>query len=206
MKNRRLKKGFIYGLYAFAFVTVLGTIYLLEIANPVSLKKTTPVENPVIEEEIPVVKVSNTIIRPYTASNISVAKTFYDYQDTAENQSNSLIYYEGTYLPNSGVDYKSEEIFEVVSILDGIVTNVKEDNLLGKIIEVTHENNLISVYQSLSEVIVAVNDKVLQGQVIGKSGNANIDVNLGNHLHFELIYNGCNVNPESYYDKKVNEL
>lgn len=110
------------------------------------------------------------------------------------------------YLPNSGVDYKSDEVFDVTSILDGTVTKVTEKDLLGKIVEITHKNNLVSVYESLSEVNVSLNDQVTQGQVIGKSGNSNISTDLGNHLHFELIYNGSNVNPENYYDKKISDL
>ena len=81
-----------------------------------------------------------------------------------------------------------------------------DNNLLGKIVEITHEDNLVSVYQSLGEVMVKEGDSVLQGQVIGKSGEANISKDLGNHLHFELIHNGINVNPENYYDKQLNDL
>lgn len=208
MKKRKLKSGVVYGLYAFAFITVLGTIYLLEMATTENKfsDDTTYVEETIIQEDRPVIKVTDSIIRPYTASNVTVARSFYDYQDTADNQANSLIYYEQTYMPNSGVDYKSEEIFDVNAILDGVVTNILEDNLLGNIVEVTYDNNLISVYQSLGEVNVSLNDQVVQGQVIGKSGSSNIDKNLGNHLHFEIIHNGCNVNPETYYDKKINEL
>lgn len=208
MKKRRLKKGIIYGLYAFAFITVLGTIYMLEIASFKANLEDKPiyVDDTIIDDKTPVVNMSSKIARPYTADSINVAKYYYDAKATVDNQINSLIYYEGTYIPNSGVDYKSNEEFDVVSVLDGIVTNIKEDNLLGKIIEITHEGNLISVYQSLSETSVEIDNQVLQGQIIGKSGNSNLDPSLGNHLHFELIHKGCNVDPEKYYDKKVKEL
>ena len=33
MKNRRLKKGVIYALYALSFVTIIGTIYLLDVSS-----------------------------------------------------------------------------------------------------------------------------------------------------------------------------
>ena len=65
---------------------------------------------------------------------------------------------------------------------------------------------MISVYQSLSDVIVKKDDKVIQGQIIAKSGNSNINKDLGNHLHFELYYKGAIVNPEEYFDKSVDEL
>ena len=196
--KRRLKKPVVYALYALSFITIIGTIYMLEmISSPSKLDDdSTYVDDVIIEDEVPVVNTRNIITRPYLVE-VKIARSFYDYQGTEEEQKNSLIYYENTYIPNSGVDYQSDEIFDVVSILD---------NLLGKIIEVTHDNNLISVYQSLSETMVQEGDNVLQGQVIGKSGESNISKDLGNHLHFELIHNSKNVNPETYYDKQLGEL
>ena len=32
--------------------------------------------------------------------------------------------------------------------------------------------------------------QIIQGQIIAKSGTSNINKDLGNHLHFELYYNG----------------
>ena len=78
--------------------------------------------------------------------------------------------------------------------------------MLGTIVTVTHSNNMISIYQSLSEVNVQENQVINQGDVIGKSGVCNIEKDLNNHLHFELILNGKVVNPENYYNKKIKEL
>jgi len=208
MENRRLKKSVIYALFALAFITIIGTVYLLDsMITKERLKDNTEyVDDVILEIEFPVISVSKKIIRPYIASNISIARTFYNYQDNEENQKNSLIYYEGTYIPNSGSDYKSDEIFDIVSIFDGTVTKIKEDNLLGKIVEITHSNNVISIYQSLSEITVKEGDSVTQGTIIGKSGESNISKDLGNHLHFEIIVNGKNINPENCYDKKMDEL
>ena len=58
----------------------------------------------------------------------------------------------------------------------------------------------------MGEVNVSVDDKVMQGMIIGKSGESNVSSDLGNHLHFELYHNGNVVNPEEYYDKLVGEL
>ena len=208
MKKRRLKKSVVYALYALSFVTVLGTVYLLEsISSQSKLQdNSTYVNDVIIEEELPVVNTKNIITRPYLEDEIVIVRHFYDYQGTEDEQKNSLIYYENTYIPNSGIDYQGKEAFDVVSVLDGQVTKVMDNNLLGKIVEITHEDNLVSVYQSLGEVMVKEGDSVLQGQVIGKSGEANISKDLGNHLHFELIHNGINVNPENYYNKQLNDL
>ena len=50
-----------------------------------------------------------------------------------EEQEKSIIYYEDTYMQNSGVDYGTETEFEVISILEGTVINVKEDDLTNHI-------------------------------------------------------------------------
>ena len=78
--------------------------------------------------------------------------------------------------------------------------------MMGTTVQIKHDNNLISVYQSLSNVKVKVDDTVIQGQVIAQSGESNINKDLGNHLHFELYHNGNIVNPEEYYNKSVEEL
>ena len=91
-----------------------------------------------------------------------------------------------------------------MTVLNGTVTKVTEDDLLGKTVEVKHDNDYITVYQSLSEVSVKKGDVVTQGQIIGKSGTNEIDKDLGNHLHFEMYLNGAIVNPADYIDKDIN--
>ena len=79
-----------------------------------------------------------------------------------------------------------EETFEVVAVLNGTVVNVKQDEILGNVVEIKHENNYITTYQSLSEVSVKKDDIITQGQIIGKSGTNKLDKDMGNHLHFEV--------------------
>ena len=84
-----------------------------------------------------------------------------------------------------------------------MVISVENNDILGTTVEIRHNNDLISVYQSLSNVGVKKYDKVIQGQIIAKSGLSNIEKDLGNHLHFELYYKGKIVNPEEYYNKSL---
>ena len=210
MKKYRLKKPAVIGIYALGLVAFLGTMFVVEksfFEQSLEQPDYDYVSQTIFEDDIPVVNTTPTIIRPYTDKNVKIVKDFYDYRADEEKQQNSIIYYESTYLQNSGVSYGGvEEAFDVVAILDGTVTSVKEDNTLGKIVEVRHSNDMVSVYQSLSEVTVKENDEIKQGTIIGKSGSSNISKELNNHLHFELIIKGQIVNPENYYDKKVDEL
>lgn len=210
MTKRKLKRSVVYSMYAVALVGMLGVLYFFERStNPLSLDEAsdiTYVSKTIFDKTLPVVTSDKTIIKPFVASDIKLVKAFYDYQADANAQEKALIFNENTYIQSSGVSYGGKEGFEVVSILDGTVVDVKEDTLLGKVIEISHGNEITTVYQSLANVTVKKDDKVSQGQVIGTSGKSNIDKELGDHLYFELIINGTNVNPENYYDKKVNEL
>ena len=209
MKRRKLKKAVVYSLYALGFVMLLGTLYLIEGMFPSNSFNGVDdgyVNKTIIEEDVPVINTADTIVRPYLVNDVTIVKTYYDYKSEAETQEKSLIYYENTYLQNSGISYGREASFDVVSILDGTVTSIKEDQNLGKIVEVTHSNDIISIYQSLSDVKVKENQEIKQGDIIGTSGTCNIENDLKNHLHFEMIVKGSIVNPENYYDKKISEL
>ena len=210
MLNRKLKKPVVYSMYGCAFLLLFTGVFFIEKAitskNFENADDYNYVSRTVFDDSIPVVSTKDVLIRPYTASNVIVVKDFYDYKADDEMQQKSIIVHDRTYLQNSGVSYGLEESFDVVSILDGTVVKVSQDDLLGNIVEIKHDNDIISTYQSLGEVNVKENDTVSQGQVIGKSGSANISTDLGNHLYFELVVKGSIVNPENYYDKQINEL
>ena len=209
MKNRRLKKSVVYSLYALGFVALFGVLYLIDGLNSTNSFNGTDndyVDKTIFEFDAPVVNTSDTIVKPYVDESVTIIKNYYDYQGDAEKQEKSLIYYENTYLQNSGISYGKNDSFDVVAVLDGTVTSVKEDQSLGKIVEVTHQNDIISVYQSLGSTSVTEGQEIKQGDIIGTSGTCNIESDLNNHLHFELIIKGLVVNPENYYDKKVSEL
>ncbi len=166
----------------------------------------TYVNDYIFDSYYPVVNQEEKFVRPYTSETVSIYKNFYDKDASEEEQQNSIIYHEGIYMQNSGVDYKSEEGFDVVSSVSGTVTNVTEDTLLGKTVEIRNSNEIIIMYQSLGEVLVKKGDNVTQGQVIAKSGTCALNSDVKQGLHFEMYKNGSVINPEKYYDKSVKEL
>ena len=145
------------------------------------------------------------VIKPYTDESVTIGKYFYDYKGTKEQQEKSIIYHENTYLQNSGVDFISQNVFDVVSILPGTVADVSDNESLGKTVQIKHDNGYVSVYQSLSEVSVKKGNSISQGQTIGKSGTNELDKEMGNHLHFELYTNGQVVDPMLYLDKELSK-
>lgn len=209
MKKLKLKRGVLVGIYLIAFgLTGIGAFVIGENmkTNIESNEQIDYVNSSIIEqEEIEVIKEDVKMIKPYTDEKVQILRYFYDYETDNATQEKSILYHENTYIQNSGIDFGNNEVFDVVAVLDGTVIDIKEDELLGKIVEIKHDNNLISSYQSLSEVSVKKNDTVKQGQVIGKSGTNSINQDLGNHLHFELYSDGKLVNPSKYFDQVVTE-
>lgn len=213
MIKRKLKPFVIPSLYALAIVLFVFSIYFFQsTVKDVFFSNDDVneeyVDDDIVEEEqyIPVVNTAKEIIKPFINDKVEIGKSFYDYKAEADSQKNSIVYYENIYMQNSGVDYKLGEVFDVVSVLDGTVVSVEDNDMMGTTVQIKHSNNIISVYQSLSNVKVNVNDTVIQGQVIAQSGESNINKEMGNHLHFELYYNGNIVNPEEYYNKSLEEL
>ena len=213
MYTRRVRKVMIPVIYGGCVLAFIVSMYFAGvIANKYLFSESDDlqyVDGEITEEldrDVPVVSTPSVIVRPYLDNDVKVAKSFYDYKGDSDSQEKSIILFEDTYMQNSGVDYTGEEIFDVISVLDGNVLSVKDDNILGTTVEIRHSNDLISVYQSLSNISVKEGDDVIQGQIIAQSGISNINKDLGNHLHFELYYKGTIVNPEEYYNKDVNEL
>ena len=149
---------------------------------------------------------NNSIVRPYVGENITISKYFYDYDGEEDKQKNSIIFYENTYIQNKGVDYSCDELFDVVSVLDGEVISINDDKIYGKILTIKHSDSLTSVYYNLSNVLVSVGYKVSQGELIASSSLNKIDNNNKYLLHFEVVHNSENIDPESFYTLKVSEL
>ncbi|MBP3800395.1 MAG: M23 family metallopeptidase [Bacilli bacterium] len=211
MKKVKFKGWVLPSLYAFlfvgAFLVTLGVsnLFMEKTEEPeVEQQPENYVTETIVEEQQPVVKQETKILKPFNSDKVEVGKYYYDYKGSEDNQEKSLTYHDNTYMQNSGVDYKADEVFEVVSVLDGTVSDVKKDELLGNCVEIKHNNNYTTVYQSLSEVNVNKGDNVVAGQLIGKSGSNTLDQEEGNHLHFEMYINGQVVNPLDYVDKEIN--
>ena len=204
MKKRLVLKPFVLPvIYSVIIVALIVSVYFTTKPSAITEDNYTYVSGTILDEYVPVISTDTTVLRPYTSENVTIGKNYYDYKGEEEEQKNSIIYHEDTYLQNTGIDYVQSEVFDVISILDGEVIEVEDKELLGKSVTIRHNNEIISVYQSLSQTSVKKGDQVTAGQVIGKSGTCELNKDLGNHLHFELTVNGQLVDPENYLDKKL---
>lgn len=160
-----------------------------------------------IEESVTVnEEINTTIIKPFTDEKVSISKYYYHYKDDNERQTNSLIKYQNIYMPNTGILYSSDEQFNVIAISDGTITSIKEDDILGYIIEIEHQNNLVTIYQSVSNVTLEEGSLVKQGDVIATSGPNNLENEKANCLHFEVYKDGSLLNPESIYNIEIENI
>lgn len=99
------------------------------------------------------------------------------------------------------VDLASEDP-AVFSVYDGEVLSIDNNSLDGTIVTIQHDNGFVSVYSSLDSTLnIHEHDKVVKGQEIGRAANtANFELKTGNHLHFTLLKDGLEVDPNNYLD------
>lgn len=67
----------------------------------------------------------------------------------------------------------------------------------GNVIQIQHENNIVSVYKHCANLLKKVGDKVKTGDAIAIIGNSG-ELSTGPHLHFELWNDGRSINPRDY--------
>ena len=209
-KTLKLKKWVTATIYlslvAIVFLSMLCISKLMDKKYNNSLNLSYVLRN-LIEEDIPVISYDESeIIKPYKIETIEKVIDYYDIEADEESQKKSLILYENTYMPNTGILYKDDEKFDVLATLEGTVTKVGKEELLGNYIEITHSSSLIISYYSIDEINVIEGQIVKQGDIIASSGSNKISSESNNMLLFEVTYNGKSINPENYYQMKIEDL
>ena len=195
----------IYLLVLFAITTIIYFTKKASSTNEIGFDNITYVSNGIFNRSIPIINIPDTLKSPVN-DDIQIVRYFYDSNSDLDRKEKSIIFYEGTYMPNTGIDYSNESNFDVLSIYDGTVIDINDDELLGKTIKIRHNNELISVYQGVDNVEVEKGAIVFTGQKIATSGTSKINNNLGNQLHFEIYKSGININPENVINKKIGDI
>ncbi|RLC52584.1 MAG: hypothetical protein DRI23_02420 [Candidatus Cloacimonadota bacterium] len=92
------------------------------------------------------------------------------------------------------LDFAAEEGTEVIASATGEILSVYEDEYFGKVVLIDHLNEYATMYAHLATAIYDSKTFVKKGEPIGLVGNT------GNssapHLHFEVLKNGENIDPE----------
>ena len=209
MKVRRLRKFVIPTIYTIALAALFISILIIgKTYNSFTNEDiNSHVVNAIVDDDSKAVmnETENKMIKPFANDNVTISKNFYDKDATEEEQQNSLIYYKNTYMQNSGVLYTSENAYDIVASLDGKISDIKTDDILGNVIEIDHDNEIKTVYQSVDNIKVKVGDEVKQGDVIATSGANKLNNTNKNCLLFEVYQKGQLVNPEKMFETKALE-
>lgn len=118
---------------------------------------------------------------------------------------NEFGYYQNTTLGGSwrwhcGIDYGAPAGTDVVAAFEGTVEIIDIDSNKGNVITIKHNDGLKTVYQYINvREGLQVGDKVARSEVIATVAEASGDeFKLGSHLHFEVLNNGEQVDPNDY--------
>ena len=160
----------------------------------------------IIDNTVPVVSEKDIfVLNPYSGEDVKEIIGYYDYKGEKQSQEKSIIKFENTYLQNTGITYSSEKDFKIIAIMDGKVTKIYENELLGNIIEITHDKDIVSVYQMVNNVKVKVGDNISAGDEIASGGISKLN-STGFNLHFEILKNGQVQNPKKIIGINTKEL
>ena len=143
------------------------------------------------------------LLKP-VGDDVNIEKKYYESDMSDSDAQKALVYFEGFYRPNDGIDYcKNGKEFDVCAATSGEVTRKENDSLLGWIVSIQHESGMVTTYQSVNNIKVEKGDQVKQGDIIATSGSNVYQSELKNHLHFILSKDNQTMNPEKYFDKEL---
>ena len=156
---------------------------------------------------LPVVSVHEELIEVPMKINANLIVSYFDSSKSEEELMNSVTEFEGVWRPSQSVCYSFEDkVFEVTAMVSGKVTDVYQDELMGKCVEVDCGNGLVITYQSLSSTNLAVDQKISQFDLIGLAGENSYYSELGIHAQVTAHLNGKLIDPESLLQTKVSDL
>ena len=107
----------------------------------------------------------------------------------------------GEWVTHNGIDIKADKTTVVKAAEKGTVKSIKNDPRYGLTIVIEHTNDYSTVYSNLlSAEFVVEGEEVEKGQTIGTVGNtATFEIADDPHLHFEILHNSENLDPELYF-------
>ena len=97
---------------------------------------------------------------------------------------------------HDGLDIAVEENTSALAVRSGIVTEVRQSETLGNVLEYVTEDGFTIMYAHLNEVLVKEGDLVKQGQVIAKTGNTGLST--GPHLHYSVWKGNMLIDPMQF--------
>ncbi len=97
---------------------------------------------------------------------------------------------------HEGMDISNQLGTLVIASADGVVSDVANDRVYGRILVISQGFGMTTRYAHLNKVLVRIGQKVKRGDKIAEVGMSGKTT--GPHLHYEVRVNGIPVNPMGY--------
>ena len=155
-----------------------------------------------LEEEL--AKAANNYNNSYTGKFVGtlswpLSKSSPGYKTITSYYGNRQVPIAGATSDHRAIDIGVPTGTPVLSAGNGIVISTGYNSARGYFVIIKHADNLYTLYQHLSKILVSRGQAVSTGKTIAKSGSTGIGT--GPHLHFEVRksqYYGSEVNPLDY--------
>ena len=161
------------------------------------------------EEAVPVTAQTEQMMWPVqNADKAEVKMEFFDLTRTEEEMQKAIVKFQNEIWPHTGIDIVSKDnsTLTIVAALSGEVVRAEKDPVVGYMVDIKHENGLVTNYSSLSELKVAKGDKVSQGQILGAAGRNIFEKEQGIHLHFEVRNNNETLSPTAFFGQDASQV
>lgn len=107
---------------------------------------------------------------------------------------------DGRQLLHPGIDIEAGASAPVRASMAGVVVRVGTDQSMGRLVEIQHQGEVVTVYANLGEILVSRGQPVEQKQIIGKM------LPQGGRLHFEVRDQEQKVDPVSKFEIKPGNI
>jgi len=101
---------------------------------------------------------------------------------------------------HKGMDFAAKSGSDVLAVAGGVVTWSGKRYGYGNLVEINHGNSYITRYGHNKENLVEVGDTVKKGQKISLMGSTGRST--GPHVHFEVLKNGRQINPQKFVQRR----
>jgi hypothetical protein len=101
---------------------------------------------------------------------------------------------------HAGIDFTAPKGTPIYATAAGFIECSEQKTGEGIYLIIKHNYHYKTLYSHLKDYVVRKGDIVYKGQLIGHVGNTGVLT--GPHLHYEVIKDGKNVNPEKYISKQ----
>lgn len=99
---------------------------------------------------------------------------------------------------HEGIDFSLDRGSNIYSSAFGTVKSVERNPTYGLVIDVEHNNRVVTRYAHLSRALVVAGQKISRGEVIALAGSTGLST--GPHLHFEVLVDGRPRDPARFLE------